>query len=143
MGRETALPRIAREGWVPAGPEKRTNKRAMLIPKTSEPYREIPALMDYSETMCPAERRALREIVAGADVVHEGKHTYLVARVSSDTLDTLATFETSRADLEGGTDQEEVSEDGDDSDLEPSIGGTDLEEDTSDFEYDYLNAEPH
>ncbi len=35
MRRETALPRLAREGWVPATPEKRVNKRAMLIPKTS------------------------------------------------------------------------------------------------------------
>ena len=36
MRRQTALPRISREGWVPAGPDKRVNKRAMLIPKTGD-----------------------------------------------------------------------------------------------------------
>ncbi len=148
------LPRLAREGFVPAGPEKRITKRHMLIPKTGDPTEDIPRLFDFSEVICPAERRALREIVAGADVVHEGKHDYLVARVSPDTLDSLATFETSREDLEDGGDHELVNEDGDDSDLEPSIGvtgfkgvngvsGVDLEEDTSDLECDYLNAEPH
>ena len=29
-----APPRLSREGWVPAAPEKRVNKRAMLIPRT-------------------------------------------------------------------------------------------------------------
>ncbi len=116
---ESVPPRLAREGFIPAGPEKRVNKRAMLIPKLSDPYREIPVVMDFSHTLCPPERRALREIVAGADVVNQGKHTYLVARVSPDTLDTLATFETSRADLEENGDHELVNEDRDDSDLEP------------------------
>ena len=49
MRRETALPRISREGWVPAGPEKRVNKRAMLIPKTGQPSDHLPTLMDFSE----------------------------------------------------------------------------------------------
>ncbi len=31
MRRQTASPRLAREGWVPAAPEKRVNKRHMLI----------------------------------------------------------------------------------------------------------------
>ena len=135
-------PRLAREGFVPAGPEKRTNRHSMLLPKTGRRSDHIPKLMDYSTILCPPERRALREIVAGADVVHEGKHTYLVARVSPDTLDALATFETSREDLEDGGDHE------------PSIGSgngylhNDVELDTSDDEpdhdneYDYLNAEP-
>ncbi len=69
----------------------------------------------------------MREIVETAEVVREGGHTYLVARVSAATLDSLATFETSREDLE------EVGDD------EPSIGsygvgGADLELDTSDDE---------
>ena len=135
-------PRIAREGFGNASPAKRPNKRAMLIPKTGDPTRYIPQLFDFSEMLCPPERRALREIVAGADVVQEGKHTYLVARVSPDTLDALATFETGREDLEEGADHE------------PSIGSdigyahNDLELDTSDDEPDhdnepdYLNA-PH
>ena len=130
---EDAPPRLAREGWIPAGPEKRTNKRAMLIPKTGDPTEDIPRLFDFSEVICPAERRALREIVETAEVVRENDHVVLTTRVSSATLDTLATFETSREDLEDGADHELVSEDGDDSDLEPD----------HDNEYDYRNAEPH
>ncbi len=114
MRRQTALPRIAREGWVPAGPDKRVNKRAMLIPKTGHVTDHIPTLMDFSEVICPPERRALREIIETAEVVRENGHIYLVARVSGATLDSLATFETSREDLEEGADAEQVNEDGSD-----------------------------
>ncbi len=130
MRRQTALPRIAREGWVPAGPEKRVNKRAMLIPKTGNPSDHLPTLMDFSEAICPPERRALREIVETAEVVRDGDHLYLLARVSAATLDSLATFEASREDLE--------------EDNEPSIGAgyaggyeVDAELDTSDYEPDH------
>ena len=99
---------------MPAGPEKRVNKRHMLIPKTGLTNATIPTLMDYSEVICPAERRALREIVETAEVVREDNHLYLVARVSAATLDSLATFETSREDLEEGADAEQVNEDGSD-----------------------------
>ncbi len=119
MRRQTSLPRIAREGFVPAGPEKRVSKRSMLIPKTGDPTEHIPRLFDFSEVICPAERRALREIVETAEVVREDGHVILTARVSSATLDSLATFETSREDLEDGGDHELVNEDRDDSDLEP------------------------
>ncbi len=114
MRRQTTLPRISREGWIPAGPEKRVNKRAMLIPKTGDATDHIPTLMDFSEVICPAERRALREIIETAEVVREGDHLYLLARVSAATLDSLATFETSREDLEEGADAEQVNEDGSD-----------------------------
>ncbi len=114
MTRTPALPRLAREGFVPAGPEKRVNKRAMLIPKTGNPFDHLPTLMDFSEVLCPPERRALREIVETAEVVREGDHLYLLARVSAATLDSLATFETSREDLELEPDAELVNEDGTD-----------------------------
>ena len=107
----SAPPRISREGWVPATPEKRVNKRHMLIPKTGLTNATIPTLIDFSEAICPPERRALREIVETAEVVREGDHLYLVARVSAATLDSLATFETSREDLENDCD-ELVNEDG-------------------------------
>ncbi len=55
-----APPRLAREGFMPASPEKRTNKRAMLIPKTGLTNATIPTLMDFSEVICPPERHALR-----------------------------------------------------------------------------------
>ncbi len=112
MRQQSPPPRLAREGWVPAGPDKRVNKRAMLIPKTGLTNATIPTLMDFSEVICPAERRALREIVETAEVVREGDHLYLLARVSAATLDSLATFETSREDLEEEPDAEKVDEDG-------------------------------
>ena len=114
MYRRTAAvaPRLAREGWVPAAPEKRVNKRAMLIPKTGLTNATIPRLVDFSEVICPAERRALREIIETAEVVQENGHTYLIARVSAVTLDSLATFETGREDLEEEPDAEQVNEDG-------------------------------
>ncbi len=111
---ESPPPRLAREGWIPAGPEKRITKRHMLIPKTGDPTEHIPRLFDFSEVLCPPERRALREIVETAEVVRENGHVYLVARVSSATLDSLATFETSREDLEPEPDHELVNEDGSD-----------------------------
>ena len=101
----TVPPRLAREGFAPAGPEKRPNRRNMLIPKMGRRSAHIPKLIDYSEILCPPERRAMREIVAVADVIHEDSHDYLVARVSPDTLDILAVFETSREDLEDGADR--------------------------------------
>ncbi len=112
MRRPAAFPRLAREGWVPAAPEKRVSKGAMLIPKTGHPSDHIPTLMDFSEVICPAERRALREIIETAEVVQENGHTYLIARVSAVTLDSLATFETGREDLEEEPDAEQVNEDG-------------------------------
>ncbi len=110
MRRQTALPRISREGWVPAGPDKRVNKGAMLIPKTGQPSDHLPTIYDFCDA--PRERRVLREIVETGDLIRENGHTYLVARVSSYTVDTLAAFESERADLEDGADAELVNEDG-------------------------------
>ncbi len=132
MRRQKVTPRLSREGWIPAGPEGRTPKRHMLIPKTGDRTRDVPRLYDFSEVICPPERRALREIVETAEVVRENGHVYLTARVSAATLDSLATFETSREDIEDGADHEFVNEDRDDSDLEPD----------HDNEYDYRHA-PH
>ena len=127
MRRLTALPRISREGFVPASPEKRTDRRNMLIPKTGDPTEHIPRLFDFSEVICPAERRALREIVETAEVVRENDHVVLPARVSAATLDSLVTFETSREDLEDGGDHEPsigvdhpIDAELDNSDLEPA-----------------------
>ena len=51
-------------------------------------------------------------------MVRENGHVYITARVSAATLDSLATFETSREDLEEETDQDHdnelVDEDGTD-----------------------------
>ena len=114
----SAPPRIAREGWVPAGPEKGVNKRHMRIPKTGgSPYNYIPTIMDLTDG--PREREVLREICETGDLIQQNGHTYLVARVSSHTVDTLATFESEREDLEVEPDAEQVDEDRDDSDLEP------------------------
>ncbi len=112
MTRTSALPRISREGWVPAGPEKRVDKRAMLIPKTGNPSDHLPTIYDFCDA--PRERRVLREICETGDLIRENGHTYLVARVSSYTVDTLAAFKSERADLEDAADHELVNEDGTD-----------------------------
>ncbi len=93
---DSAPPRLAREGFVPASPEKRPNRRNILIPKTGDPIDHIPRLFDFSEVICPPARRALREIVETAEVVRQNGHVYLTARVSAAPLDSLATFETGR-----------------------------------------------
>ncbi len=105
MRRETALPRISREGWVPAAPEKRVNKRAMLIPKTSPRPEFIPALPEHALSwlagkLGPAERKAMREIVQGGDLADVEGRVYLVARVSPTTIDALAAFEAEGEDRE-------------------------------------------
>ncbi len=136
MRRQTVLPRLAREGFPHAAPEKRVNKRHMLIPKTGDPTEHIPRLFDFSEVICPPERRALREIVETAEVVRENGHVYLLARVSSATLDSLATFETSREDLEDGADHEQEEPESDLGYPQP-FGFEDCELDEADDEYDY------
>ncbi len=88
------------------------NKRARLIPKTGNPSDYLPTIMDFSDA--PRERRVLREICETGDLIRENGHTYLVARVSSYTVDTLAAFESERADLEDSADAELVNEDGTD-----------------------------
>ncbi len=39
------------------------------MPKTGDPYQHIPTVMDFSELICPAGRRAMREIVETTEVV--------------------------------------------------------------------------
>ncbi len=141
MRRQTVLPRLAREGFMPASPEKRPNRRNMLIPKTGDPTEHIPRLFDFSEVICPAERRALREIVETAEVVRENGHVYLTARVSSATLDSLATFETSREDLEENGDHEQEEPESDLGYPQP-FGLEDCELDEADDEYDFRMGEP-
>ncbi len=97
--------------------------------------------MDFSESICPPERRALREIVETAEVVRENGHVYLVARVSSATLDSLATFETSRADLEDGGAHEQEEPESDLGYPQP-FGLEDCELDEADDEYDFRMGEP-
>ena len=57
--------------------------------------------------------------VKALDEAMRRDHLVLVARVSAATLDSLATFETSREDLEDDVDHELVNEDLDNSDYEP------------------------
>ena len=96
-----ALPRLSREGFVPAGPYRRVST-GMLIPKP-EPKdwpnaREVPPYL--LDLISPAERVALREIAATGDILlHDGK-TYIVAAISPMTMDTLSAFEVEADDLE-------------------------------------------
>ena len=77
------LPRLAREGWVPACPARRV-RTGMLIPKP-EPRglpnaREVPPCL--LGELGPAERVALREIAATGDILLHGGKTYIVAAIS-------------------------------------------------------------
>ncbi len=125
-------PNVMRRGFGPASPKgKRTDRRNMLIPKQRLRPEFIPALPDHELSwragkLGPAERRALRELAETGDLMKENGHTYLVARVSSTTIDTLAAFE---AD---GEDREAYMDDEPETDSEPSVGSSDNELDTAD-----------
>ncbi len=92
-----ALPRLSREGFVPAGPTRRV-RSGMLIPKPASD--DDTGIKLQCLPITATERRALQEIVETADLVTDEPFTYLVARVSNPTLDVLATFEVERADRE-------------------------------------------
>ena len=95
-GKLKALPRLSREGFVPAGPAKPV-RSGMLIPKPEDRrYRrstmvEVPRML--LDQLGPAERVALREIAATSDILQYDGKVYVVAAVSAMTLDTLSAFE--------------------------------------------------
>ena len=142
-------PNVMRRGFAPATPQGRTDRRNMLIPKPRERSEFIPALPPrelswLAGNLGPAERRALREIAETGDLVKENGHTYLVARVSSPTIDALAAFE-----AEGeGREIEDLDEPGTDNEAsladigcQGSACSEDRELDTSDFEPDHDEEE--
>lgn len=133
MRRQTALPRLAREGFVPAGDGKRITQRHMLIPKTSPRPEFIPALPEdalswLAGKLGPAERRALREIAQGGDLAEVNGQSYLVAPVSPAAIDALAAFEAEGEDRENDL----CDEPGEDRELDRSD-----DEPDSDDEYGY------
>ncbi len=76
-----------------------------LIPKWSRrPF--VPALPDpaalswLAGKLGQAERRALRQIVEGADLIDVHGRTYLLAPVTAETIDALASFEAEGEDRE-------------------------------------------
>ncbi len=99
--RPKPLPRLSREGWEPAGPDRRV-RSGMLIPKPEARdwpnAREVPPYLLGS--LGPAERVALREIAATGDIMHYGDKTYIVAAITPMTLDTLSAFEVEADDLD-------------------------------------------
>lgn len=113
-----ALPRLSREGFVPAGPTGRTDRRNMLIPKPASRSEFIPALPAdqlswLAAELGPPERRAMREIAQGGDLADVGGTLYLVAQVSDATIEALAVFEAEGEDREDFED-DAVNEDGTD-----------------------------
>lgn len=109
-----ATPRLSREGWVPACPDRRVSS-GMLIPKPVSDNDDDIKLASLPITAF--ERGVLREIVEVADVVTDGPFTYLIARVSKATLDVLAAFEADRADRNMDHDEGDSAYSGD-ADLE-------------------------
>ena len=134
IDRPRGAPRLMREGFGPASPQaKRTDRRNMLIPKARERTAFIPAVSDQrlswlAGELGPVERRALREICETGELVKENGHTYVLARVSSETIDALAAFESE------GEDREPDLEDEPGTDKEPSVGFDEAERDDSDQE---------
>ena len=81
----------------------------------------------------PVERRALREICETGDLIKENGKTYLVAPVSSKTIDALAAFEAEGEDREPYMDDEPPTDAEPADDAEPD---NDREEE-SDREHDF------
>ncbi len=143
MRHETAPPRLARQGFVPAGPEKRVSKRAMLTPKTTPRPEFIPALPEHTliwlaGELGPAERRAMREIVERGDLAEVNGQVYLVAPVSAPTIDALAAFEAEGEDRENDLcDEEETDDDRSNDDAFDAVNGVAI---MDDFEPDCPEA---
>ena len=143
MAKQPALPRLAREGFVPAGPEKRVSKRAMLAPKTTPRPEFIPALPGEALTwlaggLGPSERRAMREIAQHGDLTEVHGQQYLVAPVSVSTIDALAAFEAEGEDRENDLcDEEETDDDRANDHAFDAVNGVAI---TDDFEPDEPEA---
>ena len=140
------LPRLAREGFGSPVTGRRVPVKHMLLPKPRERSEFIPAMEGHwlswlAGKLGPPERRALREIVETGDLVKENGHTYIVARLSSATIDALAAFEAE------GEDRENDLEDEPETDTEPNLGNAsfphqefdEAEEDNADLEPDHDN----
>ena len=119
--RPKPLPRLSREGFEPAGPDRRVTS-GMFFPKPRPRAKGETIVVPrwQAGNLGPDERRALREIAATGDVLHHGGKAFIVAPVSPATMDTLAAFE---ADL---VDREPEHDDGDgslydDPDREPDV----------------------
>ena len=120
-----ALPRLSREGFVPAGPARRPRSAAaMLCPKPEDrrylrsETAEVPAML--LGQIGPAERVALREITETGDIQHFNGKVYIIAAISKMTLNTLCAFETEldehelRLDHDAGVINEDREPDHDD-----------------------------
>ncbi len=125
MRRQPALPRLAREGFMPASVPPGAQRCAMLAPKTTPRPEFIPALPEHAliwlaGELGPAERRAMREIVERGDLAEVNGQVYLVAPVSAPTIDALAAFEAEGEDRENDLcDEPNGDRELDNSDLEP------------------------
>ncbi len=143
------LPRLAREGFGSPVTGRRVPVKHMLLPKPRERSEFIPAMEGHwlswlTGKLGPVERRALREIVETGDFVKENGHTYIVARLSSATIDALAAFEAE------GEDREPMDLEDEPEATEANLAGAvvtdmydDAEEDNADLEPDHDNEPEH
>ena len=105
MRRQPALPRLAREGFMPASAPPGAQRCTMLAPKTTPRPEFIPALPEHAliwlaGELGPVERRAMREIVERGDLAKVNGQQFIVAPVSPETIDALAAFEAEGEDRE-------------------------------------------
>ena len=132
--RRQPFPRLMGEGFVPARAPKGWRRRDLLIPKSRPRPEFVPVLPEaalswLAATLGPPERRAMREIVQRGDLAEVDGQQFIVAPVSTATIDALAAFEAEGEDMEF-----------DASDLE--LDTSDLEIDASDLELDEADREP-
>ena len=107
--RQPHTPRLSRQGFVPAGNSKAPTPRHMAIPKGCWSGGPSPWALSHGpdpvmerERWRPTgpERIALQEICELGSIEQVNGKTYLVAPVSSYTVEILAAFEADREDLE-------------------------------------------
>ena len=126
---QTNLPRIARQGYVPAGPEprRRLSTDHMLIPKPKPlDGHECDIAAALAQSLMPAERLALETIIEHAQLIDaEDGRQYLAIRATPELINVLACVTAERDEMETGGDDEPGEDADPDTETEPSLGRDD------------------
>ena len=102
-----SMPRIAREGYEPAGPRRRPSTNHMLIPKPKSDLRDPNLIEALAQALMPIERLALEIIIEHAQLIEaEDGRRYLAIMATPELINVLAYIESDRGELEAGGDHE-------------------------------------
>ena len=108
-----------------------TRKLVESVNMTAHDLRAPARLPDADMAVSPAERQALRDLCALADLLNLPEGAWLLMPATDSMPDVLAAFETDREDIEDGNDREAEDEHGGDVNDEPR-DGDEVEPDYSD-----------